>query len=281
MRFDSIRIGAQQLFVDLPIRGAQISDPFIIKGVEGLGPSEVDLHIKRTLNSGGIRQASRPRYKNIDLLVKLNPDHTHPTINTAGDLRDQLYYLMTPVLHTAVTLSLQTLDGATVASIKGHIGRMTPNPFSKDPEVQINISCLQPYLYGPGDVVLTPVDVPDWDSAGYTKVLPLHVGTAPAWSLIEVELVNNTSVFNIGHLSQTPRFEVAHTLLAGDKIRFQQAPGNRYVTLIRGGVGSSIIGSLSSTSTWWELFPGVENSLGSGQAFKLKHVQYTPQYQGV
>lgn len=280
MKFDKIRLSGQ-LQVDLPIIGAQASDPYIIRDIDGLGPSEADVRIRRTLNAGGVYQAAQPRYKNVEISVRLNPDHKIDM--TVADLRDNIYMLLTPIFGNPVRLMLMLNNGLIVSYIEGYLNRVTPNLFSNDPEVQIQMDCTQAYLSAWNtEELYSGTDLPS--AATTTFDLAVPVGTAPAWPYFSYTLSQATGTFELYH-SALPgtRFIVQYPMAVGGRVEVQMRPGGRYVYYYPpgGGAGVSMLPYLTSVSRWLELYPGMRNVIRSSTSGVMNYVSYRPQYQGV
>lgn len=278
MIFDTIRLTSGLTNVDLPLVGAQSNSPYLIKDAEGLGPSEVDVHIKRTINRGGIPQAIRPRNKEIGLLIKLNP--TYSLNQTPAILREEIYKLLAPVMSQPVQVKLM-LGADVVCEIEGFVSRVVPNPFSKDPEVQITIPCLQPYFSSP-----TPVNMETegWvpGPAAYEYVLPTVRGTAPTPFAIFVTFPSTIYTFRMHHDGfPNNAFSVPMQMNAGTSLAIGGIPGQKFVRQdIPTQSSVDMIGQLASDSTWLELYPGY-NKLVFDSYVEIDMLYYTPKYQGV
>lgn len=280
MKFDKIRLSGQ-LQVDLPIIGAQPSDPYIIRDIDGLGPSEADVRIRRTLNAGGVYQAAQPRYKNIEISVRLNPDHGIDM--TVADLRDNIYMLLTPIFGNPVKLMLMLNNGLIVATIDGYLNRVTPNLFSNDPEVQIQMDCTQAYLSGYNSVQLFKGD--DLPAAATTYFdLGIPVGTAPTWPYFSYTLSQNTGSFELYHESRpSTKYILQFPMVAGGRVETQMRPGGRYVYYYPPGNATpfTLLPYLTSESRWIELYPGMQNVIRTSVPGVIEYASYLPQYQGV
>lgn len=260
--------------VDLPIVGALPSDPYILKNADGLGPPESDVFIANTLYLGGVYQGRRPQGREIVLTVGLSPNYTSG--QTVQSLRTALYGLLTPGT-VEDSIPVQIMNGSTIVAVTdGYVKNIVPVYFTKDPEVQITITCAQSYLQAPAVVNVA--------TASLSKTAPsiVNAGTAPTGFHMEVTFTAAKSVLTIGtdatFLKQM-RFD--YSFLSGDTLVFDTRPGLRSVQLIRNGVTSNIISALNSASTWLLLHGGVNTFSVITNTFNWGPVFYTPQYWGV
>jgi hypothetical protein len=268
MHFTKVRFNGLST-VDLPILGALPSDPYILKNVEGLGPVEIDVSIADTLNAGGVYQGRRPQSREIVASVGLNPDFK--VGQTASDLRASLYGMLTPGYSDNITI--QVMDSAVIiAQTTGYVSKMEINPFSKDPEVQITIPCLQQYLQAQNLLYVTP--------ASKSAPAIVNTGTAPAGFHWEVIFTSNVTNWTLSDPTGK-KMQFTYAFLTGDKLEFDTRPGSRGVWLTRSAVRSNIIYTLSSDSIWYMLYGGNNVFATSSQAFNWGDVYFLPQYWGI
>jgi Phage tail protein len=255
--------------VDLPIIGALPSDLYILKSVDGLGPPEIDVSIADTLNAGGVYQGRRPQSREIVAQVGLNPDYTAG--QSVSDLRASLYGMLTPGYVDNV--NIQIIDtAAVVVQTTGYVSKLEINPFSKDPEVQITIPCLQQYLQALSLLFLTPG----------SKSAPAinNVGTAPAGFFMEVIFTAGVTNWTLSD-SSGKKMQFNYVFLNGDTLRFDTRPGSRGIWLVRAGVTTNIIYALSTDSIWYMLYGGNNVFATSSQLFNWGNVYFLPQYWGI
>src|SRR4051794_8917947 len=93
MKFTKLRMTGLNV-LDLPVVEALLTDKYLLKSVDGLGPPEVDVSIAPTLNGPGVYKGRRPQSRQIVALIGLNPDYNDG--ETASDLRSALYGMLTP-----------------------------------------------------------------------------------------------------------------------------------------------------------------------------------------
>lgn len=273
MKFTKLRLVGLQT-IDLPIKGVVSSIPaYLVKAIDGLGPTEVDVSIAQTLFQGGVYQGRRPQPREIVIRMGLNANFAAD--KTVEDMRQQLYGLLTPGYSDQILV--EVLDGATVmTSNVGWVKKMEIVPFSKEPEVQITIATLDAYLQAPA-LALTAL-------GGLSKSNPQISNAGDAPSGFHMELTFNISQPSGWTLSDEfglKKMQFARSFSSGDKLIFDTEPGQRQITVIRSGTPINFIGSLTADSTWFTLHGGANNFVTSNINFTWNLVSHWPQFWGV
>lgn len=272
MRWDKIRLIGLQT-VDLPVKGVKITDSYIFKGADGIGPTEVDVIISRSLGQAGTYQGRRPQAREIVIRVGLGPNWSGG--QTAADLREVLYGLLTPGYEDYMLVQFM-LDETVLTSNKSWVKRCEIVPFAKDPEVQLTIACLDANLLAPvtdGPVLaslnktIPIIQNTGSASSGFSMDLTFTAAQAAGWTLWDKELVKKM-YFN-------------YPFASGDQLIFDTRPGKRKITRVRAGVPLNIVGYLSADSTWFMLYGGANYFNTSNQSFNWNLVFFDPQYLGV
>jgi hypothetical protein len=268
MKFTKLRFNGLTV-VDFPIIGAKPQDVYICKGVDGLGPPEIDLSIADTLNAGGFYQGRRPQNKQIVALIGLNPNYSAGQV--PSDLRSSLYGMLSPADGDSINVQLVD-DEDIVAGILGYVSKMEIVPFSETPEVQITVNCTKPYFSALDELFLTPE----------SKALPSieNVGTAPAGFHMELQFTADLPGWTLTHTSGR-KMEFDYAFLTGDLLTIDTRPGFRGIWVTRVGVTSNIIYSLTADSIWFLLHGGVNSFASSSSAFDWGDVFYLPQFWGI
>lgn len=250
--------------VDLPIVDALPSDPYILKSADGLGPPVVDVSIVE-----GYYQGRRPQNREIVLLVGLNPDYT--VGQKVSDLRTSLYGMLTPGYTDNVMVEIMDIDGVLVQTV-GYVSKLEIAPFSKDPAVQITIPCLEKYLQAPSVIYVVP--------EGKNNPEITNAGTAPAGFRMEVVFSASMDSWVLSDLTGK-KMQFDYGFQSGDTLIFDTTPGARGIWVLRSGITSNILYSLSKDSVWYTLYGGLNTFATSSQAFDWGDVYYRPQYWGV
>lgn len=271
MLFTKVRLSGRT-DIDLPFFGLRPSNTYILKAIDGLGPPDVSVLIGTPLGEMGIYQGRQPQPRQLVIRVGLNPNYS--VGESASSMRSTLYGLLTPGASDAVTVKL--MNGPNVSAITvGYVSKIEVVPFSKDPEVQITIDCVQPYLTAEAPVVTVPATQSSFavENVGSVTVgLYLEVifnATSGSWSLF-------TEALNAG-----PRMRFDYIFLAGDKLMINTQPGQRSIKLLRGAVTTNLIYALSSTSVWTLLHPGINTMWSAPVNYDWGQILYTPLYWGI
>lgn len=268
MRFTKLRFNGLSV-VDFPILGATPQDVYICKGVDGLGPPEIQVSLADTLNAGGYYQGRRPQNRQIVALIGLNPNYTLGQV--PGDLRTSLYGMLNPGAGDDITVQIVNVEDV-LASTVGYVSKMEINPFSDAPEVQITVDCTKPYLEATDELFLAPASKPS----------PLidNVGTAEAGFHMEVQFTSDLSEWILQH-SSGRKMHFVYDFLTSDLLTIDTRPGNRGIWVTRSGITTNIIYSLTADSIWHMLHGGVNNFSTSSSDFDWGDVFYLPQYWGI
>lgn len=255
--------------IDLPIVGAQPTDPYILKESDGLGPTDIDVSISETLHAGGVYQGRRTQTRELVFNIGLNPDYR--VGQTVADLRTALYGMLSP--GPSDSIEIQLIDGDFVQAITtGYVKRLEITPFSKDPMVQLTISCLEPYLTAMYELYLEPDTLAD-------PVIE-NVGTAPTGFHMEVIFTSALSQWSlVDAKDRVMQFD--YDFLPNDTLVFDTRFGMRTIELTRELITTSIIRALSKNSIWLQLHAGMNQFYTSSQAFNWGDIYYRPKYWGI
>lgn len=260
MKMDKLRFVGRNT-VDFPLVGSDVSGPFILKGVDGLGPPDITVKMGKTVLEKATYQGKSTTLRQITAVVGLQPDWD--TGQTAADLRTQLYGLLTP--KAGAMLDIQVMFGGVVqAFAKGNISKMTPTIFTKDPAVQIVVDCDYGYLLAPASVSETP-DRSDFDvmsrqfdianagtaPSGFRAGFVINAAPSPATTLkiFSDDLVQTLQIDGI-------------TWAAGDKFLIDTRPGSRGIWRgAGGGAYVSCLNNLNASISEWIYLYGGDNTL--------------------
>lgn len=280
IKFTKVRlIGLAQY--DLPIIGAKLDDPYICKAIDGLGPSEVDVHVSNLAQQGGFFQGRRPNNREIVIRIGLNPNYILGESPAA--LRQALYGLLTTDASRG-DIDIQLLDGNTVVAVtSGWVKKFETVLFSKEPEVQITFTTVEPYLSAPAELTLSPIDD--------TNFVINNLGSAPAGIKMNITLsaamdyiqfTHDGYEFSVGKIEDTanPGEYMWPGFLAGDVVDINTILGQRAVSYTRSSVVTNAIDLVEGK--WLELHGGLNTIVVFPTAnLVINNVKYTPKYWGV
>lgn len=282
MKMNMLRfIGAKT--VDLPLLGTAASGPFVLKSSDGLGPTEINVRMVKTVIEKGLYQGKSAALRQIVALVGLQPNWD--VGQTAEELRTILYGLLTPRYGQMVRAEI-VHDGVVQAYAQGQISKMEPALFTKDPAVQITLDCDYPYLLGPSTIAQAPVQ----RTVGDIRAFDIdNDGTAP--SGFKLGLILRANVGNSLVLSdEDPRGQKIQldgiNWVAGDRLVIDTRAGSRGVW--RGANGGALVSALANlnggVSEWIQLYGGDNTLLLNTTAFDWDpayNFSHQPAYWGV
>lgn len=265
------------------IQDQKYDDYLILKGVDGLGPPDIDVSIARQPNQGAYFQAKVPQNKQIILRVGLNP--AWESGSTPADIRELLYGQLTGGYlgdRVAVILSKHSLDGlrtyiSEAARIYGYVSKMEIVPFSKDPQVQITIECLSPYFSQDNPVVVT--------TAGLSTSAPhiLNTGQAPTGLYMKLTFSGLSGTIPSWELTSggglhRMKFVPPVAFANGHSIEFNSKPGSRFITIHQ----STDINGLPYLAEDWMMLYGGDNIFATSDShFTWNNISFYPQWWGV
>jgi hypothetical protein len=200
---------------------------------------------------------------------------------SVASLRNQLYdYLITGAI---VKLGFY-LDMELFATSTGQVESFDALMFVQDPEADISIVCYDPDFYG------FPVEMTGMTRTDQVPTLIDYPGTSDAGVIFSINLAgqytNEITLYNTTPANVLQKMTVEGTFVPGDNIVINTIPGQRGVTLVRGGLPVSALSGLTS-SQWLTLQRGtnVFRALGVSNAGITGpiayNMTYTPKYGGL
>ena len=269
MKFTKVRLNGLTV-VDLPIEGALPSDKYILKGIDGAGPPDLDVALGDTLFGDAVFQGRQAQGRELVGLVGLNPDFG--SSETAADLRANLYGMITPGYGESIVVQFMNVD-TVVAETTGYVRRLEINPFSKDPEVQLTIACIERQLVAPDVIFLEPASKSDPEI--------LNEGTAPAGFHMELSLTSAESLWSLTDIFGTYEMTFVYDFEVGDLLEIDTRPGHRGVWVTRSAVRKNIIWTMTPESVWFMLHGGNNVFQTSSDLFNWGDVYYQPRFWGI
>lgn len=266
----------QGVLLTLPLQ--DISQGYSVQDIDGLDPTKATIVSSAFAQMDGEQyQSSRREKRNIILTLGYEPDYA---VGTVQDLRKKLYSFFMPKQRVLLRF-FQT--GEPVVQIYGRVESLTSPKFLKEPTAVISLICFDPDFYNP-----TPTIIAGNTTASTVEQTHIYDGSVETGILFKL-LVNRNDVteFSIYHrppddsLRQLD-FSVAIPFQSGDILSISTIPGNKYATLTRGGVDTSLLYGISPQSNWISFFPGTNKyriyAEGAGVPFTI---EYTPKFGGL
>lgn len=250
-----------------------------IQNITGLDPVKATIVSSAFANQdGAVYQSSRRDTRNIVLTLELAPE---PTLTDVLSLRRYVYDIFTPKDNVTLKFYVDNTDDASEDGyqISGYVESCGAPMFAQENIVTVSIINPNPDFIDP--VVKTITGLTTSDVAATEMG---YVGTVSSGFVATINV--NASCAEITMYYTDPAgngwaFDIAYALLAGDVLTFSTVPGNKYATLLRAGVTSSILFAIAPWSVWAQLAKGSSNKLrfvaAGGGSFPVS-ISYTNRF---
>jgi hypothetical protein len=250
------------------------SSGFGVANIEGLDPVKATLVSSSfALLDGSQFQASRRESRNIILTLSFEPDYLSGTVET---LRQQLYkFFMT---ETKVNLTFKRSDPDPDVIITGRVESFDAPRFARDLTATISIICFNPDFVDPATVIFAGTT-----TAATDDVDVIYDGTVETGVLFRVNVNRALTALTFNAVSQDGTVRTMAlsglALVAGDVVEVSTVTGKKTLTVIRTGVANAnVLWSLSPTSPWIQLFPGinkirVQHSAGATMPYTMEYTR--------
>lgn len=233
--------------LSLPFQDA--SGGYILKEVGGLDPVKATIVSSSYANQDGEEyESSRRGARNILPKIEFAPDwvSSNPKM-----LRDNLYKWFMPKMQCELRFYEDT---GLVVSIVGRTESNDASRFTQTPGSDISFIAFKPDFIGMTNEHVTANSVSD-----ATEATVNYVGTSETGFLFTMN-VNRTiggfAFYMRGADGIQYELDFTADLLAGDVVKISTVQGNKFATLTRGGVDTSLLYAISPSSPWLTLQPG-------------------------
>lgn len=223
-----IRNMLNDILVDLPFGVESNNMPYLIKEIQGLGPTKANLSSSTSAGLDGIFiQASRRDARNLVFKIGYRPDFL--ANNDVQSLRRRAYEYFPP--EQKLVLYFQD-DAVETVKIYGTVESHEPVMFSKDPEVVISIICEDPDFQSYREQSLS----------GFNNIAidPSYVATADTGFVLEFSATRAITTIRIENLVNDD-IRYSSPLVAGDLLKISTVRGNKYAHLTRDGVTTNVL----------------------------------------
>lgn len=279
MKFTAVRLTAGSTVINLPVQGALPTDPYQLRGLDGLEAPGRTIFLSPTQDDSYYAGA-RPLERLPVIKIGLNPNWAAG--QDVSDLRTALYAMLT-MDDAPTTLSL--MNGATeVCRTTGYIGAFENAPFSKETVVQITLECTSAYLVAPTETVVTTGIV----NGSNNSITFTNPGSAKSGFIATFVMATAaTAAQGVAIVLGGRTIKAMQALAVGDIITINTIPGQRAITKTTGGVTTSMLATTTVDPDWPLLLPGVNVvSIDRGSDFtginiNWTSVRYTAQYWGI
>jgi hypothetical protein len=258
MRLTSVILHTDDTFEDVELALRQNHTPhrYVVRAMTGIDAEEI---IPRFYKFG--TETDTPMYeftmkpRDITMRVALNPHH-HVN-EDVSDIRDELYRLISR--NRSGKLQLQFFSGATcVAAISGRITKFEVPYFTRLPELQLTVHCVDPIFRS-----IHPIryDLADLPTSGTTLTLVDDTSTAPHGFSFKIEYTSITSTFYLQQIGTFPDWhffvDPPTDFQIGDELHFSSEYGAHDVFWDKAsGTDVHLMDMITPTSVWPQIFPG-------------------------
>jgi hypothetical protein len=240
--------------INFSLRDSDADSRYMVRTIIGLDAEEI---IPKFYGFG---LNTKPKYydfsmKPRDVIIRavLNPQFR--VDETYSDIRDELYRAISANRTGQVVLHFKS-GGSLMSRIFGMITKFEVPYFTKLPEVQLTIHCLDPMFRAINPVILAPADL---GTVNPIKV-PDSVSTAPHGFTMQLTFNATSASFTIQDVATNPEWKFVVTplggFLSGDVLYFSSEHSDKYIYMIRSGVTTQLADRVSPTSIWPVIFPG-------------------------
>jgi hypothetical protein len=226
-----------------------ISSGYLVQGIDGLDPVPANIVSTSFARLDGEQyQSARREKRNLILKLGLEPDYTSQTVS---QLRNNLYRFFMP---RQVSNFRFYSDDFPIVDISGRVETFDCPLFVKEPVATISVLCFDPDFYEPVEIELSG------NTTASTVVSTLdYEGTVDTGIVFRLMVNRTIAGFTIEHTpegQQVRSMVVSGSFIDGDIIEISTVPGNKYATLTRSSVVSSVLYTVSPYSDWTRLQPG-------------------------
>jgi len=270
-------LGGTSSVAVLSFRDPQRLNPYNIKALLGLDVDEIVPRFYGIAGKSAAKNYSLSMEQRIIVArIQLNPNFSNN--ESYSDLRDNLYKFIASSRSGLVQLRFKDAN-VTTAVISGTISKFEAALASKEPEVQLTINCLDPWLKSPERV---NVDVSGFDPADTT--IEDELSTAPHGFRFEMSFSGATTQFFMEDTAIGWIFEVTPVdgFLIGDVLHFSSELGNRYLYVFRDEAPLYLADCLNPNSVWPIIFPGENKyTIDNSEYMTWEKISYYSTYWGV
>lgn len=249
---------------------------YMVREIEGLDPVKASITSSEFAQLDGSQfQSARMENRNLVLRIGLEPYFAGGS--TVSSLRTALYGYFMP--KSSVKLTFYIDDVATY-SIQGVVESFETPLFAKDPEVAISLICTDPDFTAIAATTVNGNTVAD--ATEQTISVAGSVETGYLFTINVNRSIAGFSIFTRRPDGSTTQMDVTIALVAGDVVKISTVPKNKYATLTRASVTTSILYAVSNSAKWGPLYSGTNyfRVLVSGAAIPYT-VVYTNRYGGL
>lgn len=228
---------------------------FAVMDVQGLDPVRANIVTSNFSQLDGAQyDSSRREMRNLFFKIRILTTSNGLSVQ---DLRKQLYGFLLPKSNISMRF---TQDYTKTFLIEGQVESFEAPIFVKEPEVIISVLCFDPDFYQ--DQILTKSGLTVSNSSIQNQNLEYfgEIDTGFKFSLTanaNVETLTLINTLTNGDFRKMDFTFTSNLLISGDVLEVNTTPGDKYVRRTRSNVSTSILYTLSRTSDWLKLYPGM------------------------
>lgn len=259
--------------LSLPFRDN--SSGYTIQEITGLDPVKATIVSSAFAKLDGAQaQSARMETRNINITIGLEPYFGGLS---AGDLRQALYSYFMP--KSFVNLKFYD-NGVFYASIMGQVETFDAPLFTSEPQGNVSIICFDPNFTTPTDVIVNGATVATL--VEQTIVYPGSVETGYIFQLNVNRNMSDLIIHNRRPDNSESTLEFSASLENGDVVKISTVSRDKYATLTRSNVTTSILYAVTPASNWGPLYPGLNyiRASASGTAVPFT-ITYRAKYGGL
>jgi hypothetical protein len=215
-----------------------------VREIGGLDPVNATLTTSTLAQVDGAQaQNARRETRNITIKLGLEPDFA---VSTVASLRSALYNYLMPKAYVSFGFYI---DDVLTYTATGQVESFENSMFSADPEVDISVMCYDPDFYATEATVVTG------DTVDGTLEVPIdYEGTSEAGFIFEMtldhDLPDGFAIYNTPPVAAYQGLIINAPLVIGDTITINTIPGQKAMTLNRGGIDTSLLYGLGTGAVW-------------------------------
>jgi hypothetical protein len=246
---------------------------YVVEDIEGLGPVNATLTSSSVAQvDGATPQNAQRGTRNITATFGFAPDFS---TNTVQSLRTALYDYFLPKAN--INLGFY-MDGDLYAVTAAQVETFDGTLFSQDPSMDLSVICYDPDFYGPSVISASLDTVSDTSFTTVSYGGSTEAGVIFTLSIDRDDLTSFT-LYNTAPDNTQQKLTITGSFSSGDVVTVNTIPGSKAVTLLRGGIVSSILFYLDPASSWISLQKGSNSfrCFAAGDAIPYT-LAYTPKY---
>lgn len=266
---------SQGSLLSLPL--GDVSNGLALGKVEGLDPVKAEIVSSPFANLDGEDfQSSRRGPRDLGLLIDLEPDMADPPTTVRG-LRNDLYdFFMT---QSWVNLRFYE-DNGRESSISGYVETCEAPLWTQEPQMDINIRCMNPDFVDAESISSSHVTVED--STTFTIDYDGTVKAGVKFTFAMTRDESNITIYHTPPDGSLRELDFQGALLNGDTFVINTMPGQKGAWITRAGSESSVLYGIAPQANWISLQrgPNVFRVYATGTAIPFT-IEYTNRYGGL